>query len=170
MTQRLLFFITWYIINGCASPEYLPTADDYHVIPFRSVGNRIPVIKAMLNDKIAWFIVDTGASITLLNETEAKYFGFSMNNNPRIKKTELSGFSDQLVLAQTSICRMQIGQLKILQRVYRAVGMNSLFITIEDNEKLKIGGIIGSDILARYGMNVSYETRTISYRIKKVLN
>ncbi len=169
MSQRLLFFITWYVINGCSSADYLATPDDYHVIHFRSAGNRIPVIKATLNDKIAWFIVDTGASITLLNETEAKYFGFSMNGHLRTK-TELSGFSDQLVLAQTSICRMQIGQLKILQRVYRSVEMNSLFRTIEDGEKLKIGGIIGSDILARYGMNVSYETRTISYRIRKGFN
>lgn len=165
---RVLFITTACIFNGCSPSEYRATSENYHVIPFYTIGEKIPVIKATLNEKSAWFIVDTGASVTLLNATEAKHFGFSMRA-VRGEMGELTGFADRLTLSATSFCRLTIGNLKIGQRAYRSHEMSALFAMIESTEKMKIAGILGSDILARYGMSVNYELKTLSYKIKAYL-
>lgn len=166
MLQRYLLIIAGLIFNGCSSAENATIQQDYHVIPFGTIGHRIPVIKAILNEKNAWFIVDTGASITLLNATAAQHFGFSMHNSHG-ELMELTGFSDNLMLSKTSFCRIEIGHLKIGQSMYRSHEMNALFTTIEKQENIRIAGVLGSDILARYRMNVNYETRTLSYRMNR---
>lgn len=167
MVQRLMLFITWYALNSCSSPQHITIANDYHTIPFRTIGQKIPIIQATLNQKNAWFIVDTGASITLLNATEATYFGFSMHQYLR-NDTEVSGFLDKLTISKTSLCTIEIGNLKIEHDVYQSLEMNALFITIGNNERMRIAGILGSDLLARYRMNVNYETRTLSYRVGSI--
>lgn len=162
---KLSFLIATYIFSSCSASEYSSTAAEYHVIPFRTIGEKIPVIRASLNEKCAWFIVDTGASVTLLNATEASHFGFSMRN-ARGEMLELTGFTDKLTLSATSFCRLTIGNLKIGPTKYRSHEMSALFTTIESREKMRIAGILGSDILAKYGMNINYESKTLSYRVK----
>jgi len=162
---KVLFIMTACIFSCCSPSEYSAKPEDYHVIPFRTIGEKIPVVKASLNDKSAWFIVDTGASVTLLNATEAQHFGFSMRA-VRGEMNELTGFADRLTLSATSFCTLTIGNLKIGQRTYRSHEMNALFAIIENTEKMRIAGILGSDILAKYGMSVDYERKTLSYKVK----
>lgn len=165
MAQIVIVIFAGLILNGCSIPGSVSVQTDYHVIPFRTIGQRIPLISGILNDKRAWFIIDTGASITLLNAAEAGYYGFSMHESHN-DLTEVRGFSSQLQLSKTSFCNIEIGQLKIGRSVYRSQEMNQLFRIIENEEKLRIAGVLGSDILARYRMNVNYESKTLSFRMK----
>ncbi len=131
MVHMVLILVAGLIFNGCSTSSNVPAETDYHVIPFRTIGKRIPLISAQLNNKRAWFIVDTGASITLLNETEAEYFGFSMYHvNHDV--TEMRGFSSKLKLSRTSFCNIEIGPLKVGKNVYRSQDMNGLFRIIEN--------------------------------------
>lgn len=166
MVQRWIFVFTCYCLTGCSSTERLSSkSNDSNIIPFRTIGQKIPVIEARLNNRPAWFIVDTGASITLLNATERINFDVAIHNTSHNLK-KLSGFSDMIDVTLTSICRIEIGNLVIHHKVYISQEMDRLFSMIEKQEGISIAGILGSDILARYLMNVNYGTRTLSYIIK----
>lgn len=162
----LVLSILTIVLSGCASSRDLGAGEGYHVIGFHTIGGKIPLIKASLNNKRAWFIVDTGATITILNAMESKYFGFSVRRNTIGGMTEVSGFSDKLSLSGASSCSIAIGPLVIKHHAWRSQEMNALFVTIGKNEKLRIAGILGSDILAKYKMRVNYDNNTLSYRIK----
>ncbi len=166
MTQRWIFAFTCYCLAGCASVESLPAeGSDQRRITFRMIGNKIPMIQARLNNRPAWFIVDTGASITLLNATESLHFEVAAYKSSR-EATELSGFSNRFDISLTAICRLEIGNLLIRHRVYVSNEMDRLFEMIEKHERIRVAGILGSDILARYLMNINYGTRTLSYIIR----
>lgn len=166
MMQRWIFALACYCISGCSSVESLPREiDGHHMVPFRMVGHKIPMIQAKLNSKPAWFIVDTGASITLLNATERAYFDVAVYNS-RKETTELSGFTNRIDVSSTSVCRIEIGKLQMHHKVYISKDMDGLFAMIEKHEQIRVAGILGSDILAKYLMNVNYGTRTLSYNIK----
>lgn len=166
MTQRWIFVIICYCLFGCSSVESLPIeSSNHHKIPFRMIGNKIPMIQARLNNRPAWFIVDTGASITLLNATESAHFEVAAYKSSR-EATELSGFSNRFDISLTAICSIEIGILLISHKVYLSNEMDRLFQMIEKHERIRVAGILGSDILARYLMNVNYGTRTLSYIIK----
>jgi hypothetical protein len=149
-----------FVLSGC-SARLTPQLSDFHV-GFSTIGGKIPIVKARLNNKNAWFIIDTGATLTILNETQAKHYGFSVHE-PRESK-DIIGFSQSLKLSETSGCEIRLGDLVIRHQVYRSEQMNAMFITIANREQIQIAGIIGSDILARYKISVNYNSKTLSYR------
>jgi predicted aspartyl protease len=151
-------------ISGCFTPQIV-VRDDYHQIPLQKVGTSVPIVYAKLNDKIAWFIVDTGASATFLNSAYAERYELARRINVN-KQRQLSGIGGN-VLFETSVCKIQICHLTIRHPVLHSSQMNKLFDHILENEKIPIAGIIGSDILQQYGMNVNFDNNTLTYKPSK---
>jgi hypothetical protein len=147
----------------CSSSEFI-AEKDYYVIPFRMVGTSIPVVKATLNDKDAWFIVDTGASATLLNMSLAQYFGISPYRDLRRGDIEINGLGGSMSF-ESAICKIKIGQLTIHHAALKSKSLNGLFAAINKKENMEIAGILGSDILLRCHINVNYDSQTLSFKL-----
>src|SRR5688500_9835416 len=60
-------------VLGCISP--VPLQLNTNCMKFRTIKN-IPVLEGKLNGKRALFIIDTGASVSILNKSESQKFGF----------------------------------------------------------------------------------------------
>jgi hypothetical protein len=151
------------VVLGCAS-THLITDSGHLVIPFRIIGSGIPVIRATINDKEAWFIIDTGASATLVNMSMARYFGLTDHTDLQKGELEINGLGG-VVSFRASTCKIGIGPLVVRHRVLRSAHLDGLFSTICNSEKISIGGILGTDLLMQYHISVNYDTRTISCRI-----
>jgi hypothetical protein len=80
--------------------------------------------------------------------------------------TELTGLSNVMNLRWRSFCSIEIGDLKFGHHAYITKEMDHLFTMIQNSERIRIGGIIGSDLLAKYQMTLNYATRTLSYVLK----
>lgn len=152
------------IFAGCASTEYI-VQEGSHAVPFITVGTGIPVVKIKLNKKDAWFIVDTGASATLINKAHSKYYDIPDQLN-YLQNIELNGLGGSIRF-QSIVCSLEIGLLKFKQAVFKSNDLNGFFSFIDNREGISIIGILGSDILSRYNMNVNYDTQTISFKIKE---
>lgn len=161
------FMVLISLLSGCTFSETYRTTAEYYFIPFRTIGQQIPVVEVLLNGKKAWFIIDTGASFTLLNTEEAGNFGFFVREHPLHQKTEVSGLGGKLILHETFSCMIDLGQLEIKHFSWKSGNINQISSRILKNEKIRLAGILGSDLLSRYGINVNYDTQTISYRMAK---
>jgi len=159
------FLVT--LLSGCSFSETYRTSAEYCFIPFQTIGRQIPVVETILNGEKAWFIIDTGASFTLLNASEAGRFGFFVREHPHHHKTEVNGLGGNLILHETFSCRLDLGPLEIKHFPWKSGNIDLLSTRIMKNEKIRIAGILGSDLLSRYGINVNYDTQTISYRMAK---
>ena len=157
------------IMTTCYPSAYGPSANEYYSVRFHTIGSRIPIVKLKLNCKDAWFIVDTCSTITLLNSTESDYFGVGVYHTSQCKVTELKGLNAKVALFNACKCIINFGTLTIKDHGWKSSDRNDLFLAIRESERIKIAGILGSDILAKYDMEINYADQTISYPIKHAL-
>src|SRR5687768_8288082 len=81
--KKILFGVVPIIVAGCSSSRPVSISSDYYVVPFRNGLTTIPIVGIKLNDKDAWFVVDTGASTTVLNTALSAHFQLSSYSNEK---------------------------------------------------------------------------------------
>jgi len=122
-----------------------------------------PLVAANLNGKKAYFLLDTGSDVTLLNLNDAKKYAFEVRN-ARHKKLELSGFSDEY-----SIDYLTAKNIKLLlgdhpvEIKYRVLDLSTVIESIDHSSNMKICGIIGSDMMKKYNFVIDYKAREVRF-------
>lgn len=164
--KNMYLLIACCLLTACSTDRRIISFGDVRLVSFQTIGEKIPIVPGQLNGKFAWFIVDTGASITMLNAAEATYYRIQ-THSVRQGLTELSGLSSVMDLRWKSFCAIQISDLKVQHHVFIAKEMDALFAMIGKQEGKRIAGIIGSDLLARYSMSLDYGRRTLSFSLPK---
>jgi hypothetical protein len=118
----------------------------------------------MINGKSAWFIIDTGASVSVLNANEARHFGFQVANTVYHPVRSINGIGGRSNVYEVSACNLAIGQLPLKYIAWHSQDLHALFQAIHENEEIRIAGIIGSDVLSKYRINIHYNKLALSYR------
>jgi hypothetical protein len=154
--QWVLLKLGTLLMLGCASTGSLDTINQLH---FKTIG-RIPVIEGTLNGKRAFFIIDTGASVSLLDESVSDHFGFKVIC--RINH-QVEGLGGSARLSQAFNYRVQLGTLNIKNIQFHTKNMSDFVAVIRESENIDIAGIIGSDVFDRYKIAIDYRRNTISY-------
>lgn len=150
-------------VISCAPQHTGVTRKQDEYVSFRMV-NRIPVVSGRINGKPAWFIIDTGASVSVLNAGEAKHFGFHVANTVYHPVRSINGLGGRSNVYEVSECDLAIGQLPLKYIAWHSQDMQALFQAIYDNENIRIAGIIGSDVLSKYHIGIHYNKLALSYR------
>ena len=131
-------------------------------IRFQTAG-RIPVIEVILNGKPARFIIDTGASVSVLNEPDAGYYGFRVIDPFFLADIEVTGFADTSLMKQTANCTLEIGRLKITHLRFKSKNISHLTSLLYRNECVRVAGILGSDMFTQYRMQIDFMNKTITF-------
>lgn len=141
---------------GCA-PRI--NAGTLNTIRFFSVSH-IPVVEGKINGKRAYFIIDTGASCSIVDETVSKRYGFNL-----ILKVEdnVFGLGGQAKLGQAKDCIVEIGPLRFTNTIFRSKPLDYLTSVIRNEQSVDVSGIIGSDILNRYKLSINYHNNSICF-------
>jgi hypothetical protein len=128
---------------------------------------RKPIVEATLNGQKAYFLLDTGSDITMLNKEERNKYGYKLyaRENENHAAVGIGGKTAAL----TSIYRvhLKLGSTRIVTK-YLAYDMSDLVRAIDQSTGVKISGIIGSDAMKRYGVIIDYKKRVVGIPIKKV--
>jgi hypothetical protein len=151
------------VLTRCAPQHTSVARKEDQYVSFRMV-NRIPVVSGRINGKQAWFIVDTGASVSVLNASEARHFGFHVANTVYHEARSINGLGGRSNIYEVSGCDLEIGQLPLKYIAWQGQDMHALFQAIHDNEEIRIAGIIGSDVLSKYHISIHYNKLALSYR------
>lgn len=128
--------------------------------------HRKPIVEATLNGQKAYFLLDTGSDITMLNKDEKNKYGFKLHirENENHAAVGIGGKTTEL----TSIYQvhLKLGSTRIVTR-YLAYDMSAIVQAIDRNSGVKISGIIGSDTMKRYGIIIDYKNREVGILTSK---
>jgi hypothetical protein len=157
-------YVKWLVISAAIMPLMygcLPTKSSNAVSQLKFITiKHIPVVEGRINGKRAYFIIDTGASCSILNQSVADRFGFkffaAVNGN-------VAGFGGTAKISQVFNCVIEFGPLRIGNVPFHTRQMDDLASVIWDQEFIEIAGIIGSDIFKRYEIGIDYKTNTITF-------
>jgi len=148
---------------SCAGVRPVYENEERRQVPFHTHG-RIPVIEARLNGRTAHFIIDTGASVSLLNEQEAGYFGFNVFVDDAYPSAHVTGFNGTSTVNYASPCMLELGALKMPALRLKSRNMTEISSVFFEHERIRVAGILGADLLEQYRMQIDFKARVISFK------
>ena len=157
---RLLLASIMVTLASCSTFNYTHTTTQ---LPFQKIG-AIPIINGRINGKPAVFIVDTGASISILDESLADYFGFRRVSHPEAANQNIIGLGGESEYREAYNYKVELGSLVVRGVIFRTNQLTALTRIIKMREKIIIAGIIGSDVLNRYRVSIDFSNNLLSFQ------
>lgn len=157
--HALIILLVFTVMAWACAPAVLPDASTSPRVPFTTIG-MIPVIEGKINGKRAFFIVDTGASCSLLNEQAAHRYGFQYRSR---SDEQVVGLNGQAKINLAFNYDVQLGTVNLKQAIFRTRHLAELATIIRANDHIDVAGIIGADILKRYGMVIDFNSNTVYF-------
>lgn len=147
----ILLFITSY---GCTKIDRDFTDGK---VEFETV-EKIPVVKGTLNNKTVYYIIDSGASLSVLDETQSKTYGYGIFDNPEYGNGV--GYGGVARFKEAVGVDAYIGGIKI-NTVFRAQNLSLLVEAIQRQNGIKIVGIVGCDWLKDNEVIIDFKDNTL---------
>ncbi|MEO0895750.1 MAG: aspartyl protease family protein [Bacteroidota bacterium] len=118
-----------------------------------------PIIKGTLNGKKAYFLLDSGADVTLLDESTAENFGFKTVKVPGANKIQGVNRGAHEV-EEAKKAEMKLGTQHIKYQ-FKTFNISHLANSIMNKTGYRICGIIGSDVMKKYGFIIDYSNHKV---------
>lgn len=130
--------------------------------------DRKPIVAATVNGKKAFFLIDTGSDISLLDERNADIFAFRIaNGKDEIHNVEsINGLKENL--RRVKFCTVALGSSE-MKNTFFAMDLSKLVALVRQKSHIKIHGIIGSDVMRRYDFTIDYHTHKVGFSTKHTL-
>ncbi|WP_436515357.1 aspartyl protease family protein [Ekhidna sp. To15] len=158
MFRKLLILIVYLIIlGGCSRVLDVPTDQGNTAVDFE-VYHNIIIVEAYVNDKWSKFIVDTGASISLLDFTQSKKYNFTYFIDV---DNRLMGFGGRSRLMRTSEVSFAIkGASWDRSFSFSASDLSGLNSILSQSQQ-RVLGILGNDFLESHGAIIDYQKKKL---------
>ena len=123
-------------------------------IPLRFSKNRHLIGAFVLNEKPAFFLIDTGASNSCVDKTRADYFNMEAEGD----NLPLQGAGQERLNAQSSRkSSLYYLDHEIYHLNFMLIDMNTINAALAEQEEENIDGIIGADILHKKKAVIDYD-------------
>ena len=142
----------------------IPAQNKYELVDV-VVMREQPIVKGIMNGKKAYFLLDTGSDVTLLNIGDAKKYGFSYRNRNDLRGYRLSGLGKSTTeLLGIYNVDLQLGSQKI-NDVFLAYDISNIIRSLNAGTSIEINGIIGSKALKRHGFVIDYDLNEVRMKL-----
>lgn len=129
-------------------------------LKIKALDNK-PIVEARVNGKLAYFLIDTGSDITVIHQPREKYYDFKIK---RLSRTHsvigIHGRGKSVYRAYA--LDLQLGDLPIKTSFF-SYDIGAIVSSIFRKNYVKISGIIGSDVLLKYGFVIDYQAERIYF-------
>jgi len=146
-------FLSWFLFFG--------TFSDYEYQYIKIINlQRKPIVEATLNGKKAYFLLDTGSDITILNKNDTQQYGFHtlVREGEKHEAVGIGGKTSTLTSAYDVY--LELGSTRIIT-AYLTYDMSDIVKNISKSSGIEITGIIGSDVMKRYGIVIDYKNKKV---------
>jgi hypothetical protein len=114
-----------------------------------------PIVKGSINGKEAYFLLDTGADVTLLHAGDAQRYTFTTRQTGS-QPYSIRGIGGYLPGAgQVVGAKLFFAHLP-LDWQPKAVDLSSIIVHVRQKTSYRISGIIGTDMMRHYGFVIDY--------------
>jgi len=155
--KKLIYILTLLIITsyGCTKIDRDFTDN---TVEFETV-EKVPIVKGTLNNKIAYYIIDSGASISVLDESQSKDYGFGVYDNPEFGNG--FGYGGVAKFKEAMGVNAYIGGVKI-NVAFKAQNLSLLSDNLKRQYGIKIVGIVGCDWLKTNEIIIDFKNNTLT--------
>ncbi|WPP50807.1 aspartyl protease family protein [Catalinimonas niigatensis] len=127
-----------------------------------------PIVAAKINGKTAYFLIDTGSDISILDEKNTKLFKFRIAHSKE-ESHNIEGINGiKKNLSRIKFCRLVLGNSEMKSTLF-ALDLSKLVSLVKKKSHITIHGIIGSDIMRKYDFMIDYNTRRIGFSTKHAI-
>lgn len=124
-----------------------------------------PIVKAELNGKSAYFLVDTGSDMTILHSDGANRFDFKPLTASASQQQALGLSGTRQTIHRVKNVKLILGSTPI-KALYKTYDLSGVVRSLKNRVGVNITGIIGSDVMKRYGFIIDYQQQTIAIKTK----
>lgn len=161
--KRALLLI---ILQIMLSPVYSFAQEEYITTKIWSLHSK-PIVKAQLNGKPAYFLLDTGSDINILNNRGAKKYSFAVSKkspSDGFKLATINGFDRNILLVYDIKMEMQGRNIPC---TFYSIDINSIVRSVQVKTGITIAGIIGSNTMKTFTFIIDYEKEQITMKMGK---
>ena len=115
-----------------------------------------PIVETTINGMKAYFLLDTGSSVTVFHSRIARKYGFKIINANIKGAVDVATFGGEVKrLEMISRANFSLGATELRGRFF-AYDLTSLIRSTKLRTGYTIAGILGSDVFRRYGFGIDY--------------
>lgn len=162
----LIFNCTYFLLDSLYGQSSLRLKYEIPPVTIDLLNTQSPIIEGTINGKKAYFLVDTGSTITVLDLSQKKDYSFRPYR--RLNK-KLVGYGGKYVgLWSVLDVDMRIGK-RFVSTPFLGISLVQLKEYLHKKTGYKISGIIGADVILDYGIMVDFVNRECHIGIGKNL-
>jgi|GEM_PF-1431099 len=125
-----------------------------------------PIVKMTLNGKNIWMLLDTGSSINLLNVSAASKYGFKTYRVHNMPNNVIGFASEELELDYAGNVDLRYKGIQ-LNSNFLAHDISNIASSFRRESGIVISGIIGSQLMRKYGFVIDMSNRTVKVQYKE---
>ena len=141
----------------------MQAADPGESIAIVSMAGK-PIVSANLNGKEAFFLLDTGSDLSIMNTQSAHGYRYAVRELPdiwAIHSINLNGETRRMQAVDSA--KLFLGQTRIRTRWY-GTDISALARSIRKKTGIEIVGIIGSDVMKKYGFQIDFASQVVHFQ------
>ena len=129
-------------------------------IKIKYLQNKL-IVSGEINGRKAYFLLDTGSDLTLVHENKAKYYNFRIKKMNRPHPITGAGGNVSYIDRAGDI-ELKLGSLPVATSFF-SYDLSGIIASIYNKIHIKISGIIGSDVMGKYGFVIDYRNQEVHY-------
>lgn len=153
MKKLILLFLALYFVSCKPKDQSFEGDNKIDIVSFQ----KLPIVEVDLNGKPAYFILDTGGSISVLDENQEKDYGFFVEDDDQ----EAAGYGGVGKFKKALLVNLVLGGVRF-DTDYKAQDLSAIVRAMKNGEGIKITGIIGSDIMKPNAFILNFSDHTVS--------
>ncbi|WKN43710.1 retropepsin-like aspartic protease [Tunicatimonas pelagia] len=159
--MRLILIIISFLLSTNTA---VYAQDRYEYIDIHTMRDQ-PIVKGTINGKEAFFLLDTGADVSLIHINDAKRYGFSYHTRHSRQGFRVTGLGASVKgLVGVYGMNLEIGSQKIIDD-YIAVDLSNIIRTLHTGSTVRISGIIGCKALRLHGFVIDYHHKKVKMKL-----
>lgn len=145
MKKLLLILVLSLMIFSCENKNEIPNSIKFNT------SSGLPIIKAKLNGKNANFLLDTGASMSVVDSSMVSRYNFKIH---RSTDMTVSGLGGTKKLYHVSNARLYYNGQPMYVR-FKSTNMRNIRLNV------KVIGVLGSDYLIQNKLIIDYKNKVL---------
>ena len=153
--------LTTTVIIGLLFFHFTALAQQPKVVEIVNLKSK-PIVKGILNGKMAYFLLDTGSDLTIMDTRSARKYGYKIiQGRSRAMMIEGLGGSYKDFKRATGL-KLFMDESLIYTHFF-AFDLSNIVNSLQTNSGMKIAGIIGSDVMRKYNFKIDYGNKLVSF-------